>query len=210
MCLFGSGSRCLMRAPIGGRVCCATADWAKVALPLAWSSVRRESRETRGETMYKKLLGIAPLALLTLNGFAVADSAAQHEVLASAAAVKWGPPPPMFPAGARFAVIDGDPTVKGLVTVRFQMPAGYKIAPHWHPADEHITVLSGTFGIGMGDTFDIAHGKTLGAGGFAVAPATMHHYAWTKTGATIQVHLIGPFAITYVNPADDPSQNAKK
>jgi hypothetical protein len=54
------------------------------------------------------------------------------------------------------------------------------------------------------------HGKTLKAGGYAVAPANMHHYAWTKTGATIQVHLNGPFAITYVNPADDPSQGGKK
>jgi quercetin dioxygenase-like cupin family protein len=163
-----------------------------------------------GEAMYKKLLSIAVLALLALSSLAASDNDAQHQLLASAAAVKWGPPPPVFPAGAKFAVIDGDPTAKGLVTVRFEMPAGYKIAPHWHPTDEHITVLSGTFAVGMGDTLDIAHGKTLSAGGYAVAPATMHHYAWTKTGATIQVHMIGPFAITYVNPADDPSQNAKK
>jgi quercetin dioxygenase-like cupin family protein len=163
-----------------------------------------------GKAMYKKLLSIAVLALLALSSLAASDNDAQHQLLASAAAVKWGPPPPVFPAGAKFAVIDGDPTAKGLVTVRFEMPAGYKIAPHWHPTDEHITVLSGTFGVGMGDTLDIAHGKTLSAGGYAVAPATMHHYAWTKTGATIQVHMIGPFAITYVNPADDPSQNAKK
>jgi quercetin dioxygenase-like cupin family protein len=160
--------------------------------------------------VYKKFLSIAPLALLALSGLAVSDTGAQHPLLASAAAVKWGPPPPMFPAGAQFAVIDGDPAAKALVTVRLEMPAGYKIAPHWHPTDEHITVLSGTLSIGMGDTLDIAHGKTLRAGGYAVAPATMHHYAWTKTGATIQVHMIGPFAITYVNPADDPSQNAKK
>jgi hypothetical protein len=56
-----------------------------------------------------------------------------------------GPPPPIFPADAKFAVIDGDPAANGLVTVRLMMPAGYKIAPHWHPTDEHITVLSGTF-----------------------------------------------------------------
>lgn len=160
--------------------------------------------------MDKKLLSIAPLALLALSGLAVSDTAPQHQLLASPAAVKWGPPPPVFPGGAKFAVIDGDPSAKGLVTVRLQMPAGYKIAPHWHPTDEDITVLSGTLGVGMGDTLDTAHGKTLRAGGFAVAPATMHHYAWTTTGATIQVHLIGPFALTYVNPADDPSQGAKK
>jgi quercetin dioxygenase-like cupin family protein len=160
--------------------------------------------------MYQRLLCFSPLVLVSLTGLALADTDAQHQVLAGAAAVKWGPPPPVFPPGAKFAVIDGDPAVKGLVTVRFEMPAGYKIAPHWHPTDEHITVLSGTFAIGMGDTLDMAHGKTLKAGGYAVAPANMHHYAWTKTGATIQVHMMGPFAITYVNPADDPSQTAKK
>jgi len=160
--------------------------------------------------MYKKLIFVAPLALFALSALAVADTAAQHQMLASSAAVKWGPPPPTLPAGAKFAVIDGDPAGKGLATVRVQMPAGYKVAPHWHPTDENITVLSGTFSFGMGDTLDMAHGSTLKAGGYAVAPATMHHYAWTKTGTTIQITFVGPFAITYVNPADDPRQNAKK
>ena len=131
-------------------------------------------------------------------------------MLSDAAAIKWGPPPPVFPAGAKFAVIDGDPGSKGLVTVRLKMPAGYQIAPHWHPTDEHITVLAGTFSVGMGDTLDKQQSKTLKAGGYAVAPATVHHYAWTEGGATVQVHMNGPFALTYVNPADDPSQGGKK
>jgi hypothetical protein len=61
-----------------------------------------------------------------------------------------------------------------------------------------------------GDTLDKAHAVSLGSGGYAVAPANMHHYAWTKSGATIQVHMMGPFAITYVNPADDPTHAAAK
>ena len=160
--------------------------------------------------MNTKLLHLAALALAALATLAVADTTPEHNILSGSAAIKWGPPPPAFPAGANFAVIDGDPAEKGLVTVRFVMPAGYKIAPHWHPTDEHVTVLSGSISIGMGDTFDTKRGKLLKAGGYAVAPANMHHYAWTKTGATIQVHMNGPFAITYVNPADDPSQSAKK
>ena len=160
--------------------------------------------------MNSKLLPATCLGLLGLAGFAAADTGTDHHILTGAAAVKWGPPPPVFPAGAQFALIDGDPASKGLVTVRLKMPAGYSIAPHWHPTDEHVTVLAGTFSIGMGDTLDKEHGKTLKAGGYAVAPATMHHYAWTSTGATVQVHMNGPFALTYVNPADDPSQQAKK
>jgi quercetin dioxygenase-like cupin family protein len=148
------------------------------------------------------------LAGITLASLALADSGSEHHMLKGNAAVKWGPPPPVFAAGAKFAVIDGDPAAKGLVTVRLMLPAGYKIAPHWHPTDEHITVLSGEVSLGMGDTLDPSKGVTLHAGGYAVAPANMHHYAWTKSGATLQVHMMGPFALTYVNPADDPS--AKK
>jgi len=154
--------------------------------------------------LYARLVSFT---LLALAGLAAADTGSQHQVLASGSAVKWGPPPPVFPAGAQFAVIDGDPA-KGPLTVRFKFPAGYKIAPHWHPTDEHVTVLSGTLGIGMGDKLDTANGQTLKAGGYVVAPASMHHFAWTTTGATIQVHMNGPFGMTYVNPADDPS--AKK
>jgi len=88
------------------------------------------------------------------------------------------------------------------------MPAGYKIAPHWHPTDEHVTVLSGTFSLGMGETFDAKAAKPLAPGGYALLPAEMRHFAWTKGGATVQVHGMGPFVLNYVNPADDPSRSA--
>jgi quercetin dioxygenase-like cupin family protein len=132
--------------------------------------------------------------------------AADTPLIRSAKDVKWGAPPPAFPPGAKFAVIAGDPAATGLVTVRLEMPAGYKIPPHFHPTDEHVTVLKGSFSLGMGDVVDTAHALTLSPGGYGVAMANMHHYAYTTTGATIQVHLQGPFAITYVNPADDPSK----
>jgi quercetin dioxygenase-like cupin family protein len=160
--------------------------------------------------MTTQLLRLASFALVGLATLAAADTGSDHHLLPGASDVKWGPPPPVFPAGMKFAVIEGDPASKGLVTVRLKMPAGYKIPPHWHPTDEHVTVLSGSLGIGMGDTLDTEHGQVLKVGGYAVAPADMHHYAWTTTGATVQVHMNGPFGITYVNPADDPSKAAKK
>ena len=52
---------------------------------------------------------------------------------------------------------------------------------------------------------DAEKGVTLHPGGFAEAPAKMNHYAWTASEAIVQVHGQGPFVITYVNPADDPS-----
>ncbi len=132
----------------------------------------------------------------------------QHVVL-NPADLKWGDAPPALPAGAKMAVLAGDPNKKGLFTVRLQTPAGYKVPPHTHPTSEHITVISGTFYIGTGDKFDEVAGKELGAGGYMVMPAGMKHYAWTPAEAIIQVHSMGPFVIKYVNPADDP-RNPKK
>ena len=119
---------------------------------------------------------------------------------------KWGEPPPVFEKGMSFTLISGDPGKPGAYVVRAKMPAGYKIAPHWHPTDEHVTVLSGTFAFGMGERFDKASMKDLPAGGYALMPAEMRHFAMATTAATIQNHGQGPFALTYVNPADDPSK----
>jgi hypothetical protein len=69
-----------------------------------------------------------------------------------------------------------------------------------------VTVLSGTLALGMGDTFDKAAMKALPAGGYALLPADMRHFALARTAATVQVEGLGPFALTYVNPADDPSK----
>jgi hypothetical protein len=134
-----------------------------------------------------------------------ASSAANVQIVSSPSDVKWGPAPPVVAKGAQAAVLDGDPFKDGSsYTLRLKMPDGYRIAPHWHPTDENVTVISGTLGAGMGDKFDPAAGKFLKPGGFVCMPKGMHHYAWAKGPTIVQVHGIGPFAFTYVNPADDP------
>jgi quercetin dioxygenase-like cupin family protein len=155
---------------------------------------------------------VRKFVLLMATGLVVQMSvgAADMPLPRSAREVKWGAPPPVLPPGVKFAVISGDPAGTGLVTVRLDMPAGYVIPPHFHPTDEHVTVLKGSFSLGMGDLVDKAHAMTLSPGGYAVAAANMHHYAYTTTGAIVQVDLLGPFAITYVNPADDPSKKRTK
>jgi quercetin dioxygenase-like cupin family protein len=90
------------------------------------------------------------------------------------------------------------------------MPKGYTIPPHFHPTDEHVTVLSGTLSFGSGDKIDAKTEKTIKAGGYFTAAAQMHHYATTKTGAVVQVDLEGPFEITYINAADDPRNKKPK
>ena len=139
------------------------------------------------------------------NADAGAAPSSPHVMLAPGA-LTWGDPPPSLPPGAKVAVVSGDPSKAVPFVIRAQMPAGYKIAPHWHPTDENVTVLSGTVALGMGEKFDEPAMKSLSAGGYVAMPAAMRHSFMAKTAATIQVHAMGPFAVNYVNPADDPSQ----
>lgn len=89
---------------------------------------------------------------------------------------------------------------------RLQFPAGYRVAAHWHPSDEHVTVIDGTIAMGMGDKFDEAALSTIQTGGYALMPANMRHFAMAKTAATIQITAMGPFVLNYVDPNDDPSK----
>ena len=120
--------------------------------------------------------------------------------------IKWMDAPPIFVKGAKMAVLEGDPSKEGEFTVRLSMPANYRISPHWHPTTENVTVLKGDFYLGTGDKFDEKAATLLHVGGFASIPATHHHFAFTKGEVIVQVHAMGPFQLTYVNPADDPSR----
>jgi uncharacterized RmlC-like cupin family protein len=133
--------------------------------------------------------------------------AAMQHVVMNAKSLKWMDGPDGLPKGAKMTVLAGDPGAATIFTVRLQVPAGYKVMPHFHPTDENITVISGDFGIGSGDKFE-TKGPTLAAGDFTSMPAQMHHFAWTKKGAVIQIHGMGPFQITYINPSDDPRATA--
>src|SRR5215475_869196 len=96
---------------------------------------------------------------------------------------QWGPAPPFIPAGAQIAVLAGDPTKAVPYAVRLKFPANYTIAAHSHPTDEHVVVTSGAVTFGMGDKLNknAAGNKTLGVGGYALAPAKMNHFAFTTT-----------------------------
>jgi quercetin dioxygenase-like cupin family protein len=148
-------------------------------------------------------------AIIVASALGSAALAADMPAVTSANEVKWGPAPPSLPPGAQLAVMSGDPASKGFVSLRAKLPAGYVIRPHFHPTDEHVTVLSGTLSVGMGDTLDAATAKHVGPGGYFIAAAQMHHYAVAKTAVVIQVDLEGPFDITYVNPADAPRNKGK-
>jgi quercetin dioxygenase-like cupin family protein len=132
-----------------------------------------------------------------------ATPAATH-VMVDAAQLKWGPAPAGLPAGAQVAVLDGDPGKPGPFAIRVKMPDGYTVPPHWHPTTENLVILSGSLMVGVGDKIDEGSMHGLAAGAYAKMPAKVHHYARAKGETTFQLYGTGPFAITYVNPKDDP------
>jgi anti-sigma factor ChrR (cupin superfamily) len=149
------------------------------------------------------LLRAISLALLLTGSVAVADD---MKMPLNAKDLTWGPAPNVLPKGAQVAIVSGDPFKDGAYVLRLKIPKGYKIPAHNHPTTENLTVLSGNFHIGMGDKLDEKKGMQLTAGAYGEAPAKMNHYAWATSNTVLQVHGQGPFAITYVNPADDPSK----
>lgn len=121
-------------------------------------------------------------------------------------AVHYGPLPPFIPPGAQLAVLEGDPMAhSGDYTVRLKMPAGYRIPPHWHPRRENVTVISGSFKLGMGDHFVAGQMETYPPGSFVYLDPAMHHYAMAATATVVQIHGASPVQFNYVNPKDDPS-----
>ena len=143
------------------------------------------------------------LALLCCASVATAQGS-RSPVVATPASLKWGPAPAILPAGARLAVLDGDPTKSGAFTMRLLMPSGHRIPPHFHAMDEHVTVISGNIHVGMGDRFDRKGGIVLHAGTFGMIPTGVHHFAWTTGRTIIQLHGTGPWGLQYVNAADTP------
>src|SRR5438874_1715687 len=106
------------------------------------------------------VLAAAAAAALTLSPL-VAPSAGHDEKKMEAPlhrpdGLKWQDGPPSLPPGAKFAVLEGDPTKSGPFVFRVKVPDGYKIPPHTHPRPERVTVVSGTFHLGMGESFDMS------------------------------------------------------
>jgi anti-sigma factor ChrR (cupin superfamily) len=142
----------------------------------------------------------APVALAQSSGHA---GMTNDHMMVTSDELKWVDVPSL-PPGAKLAVIEGPLNQAVPVTFRVKFPANYLLPAHWHPGIEHVTVISGTFNMGMGDKLDRAKTKALTAGGVAIMQPKTTHFAWTKDETIVQVHGMGPWGVTYVNPADDP------
>jgi quercetin dioxygenase-like cupin family protein len=109
-----------------------------------------------------------------------------------------------LPAGAKVAIIEGDPNREGMVTMRVKLPPNYRIAPHYHGTVERSTIVSGTLNIGVGEKFDMGRTTALPPGSMLLMPPKMPHFAWTKEEVIFQLNVMGPWTVTYLNAADDP------
>ena len=158
----------------------------------------RYNNLTLGAAMLAASMAIAWAAPLSAH-----DGEIHHKVV-PADDVAFQPGPPTLPAGAEFAVLHGSPAEEGPFVMRLRFPAGYILPPHFHPEEEHVTVISGAFGVGAGEVHDMSTAPLLPAGSFVQLPTGMAHFAWTAEETVVQINAIGPFGITYINPADDP------
>jgi quercetin dioxygenase-like cupin family protein len=121
------------------------------------------------------------LAFLSLSSYSqqgVSNLNLDHQFV-QPDALRWVPS-----GGVQLAVLSGDPDKPGLFTIRLKIRDGYRVLPHWHPHDESITVIQGTFLMGMGDKFDPAALEQLTTGSFAFMPREMRHFASCR-GETI-------------------------
>jgi quercetin dioxygenase-like cupin family protein len=143
---------------------------------------------------------VALLALLPATGAAQAHG---DHLMVAPSDLKWSDVPSL-PPGAKIAVIEGPLTEAKPFTMRLRFPANYRIPAHYHGAIEHVTVISGTFNMGLGDKLDTKATRALGAGSMAIMQPGTRHFAWNEGETVIQVHGVGPWTLTYVNPADDP------
>jgi quercetin dioxygenase-like cupin family protein len=165
----------------------------------------------RDKTRTLLLTGVVAVALLGAGWLtfespvqASTESGGQPPLMLTAGELKWVDASAMLRPGAEIAVLYGDPKKAGPFAMRLRFPAGFRMPAHRHPADEHVTVISGTLHLGQGEKPDAAKAKALSAGSFVLVPAGTPHYGWFSEQTVLQLHGTGPWGVAYIDPADAP------
>ena len=109
--------------------------------------------------------------------------------------IKFVDAPPALPAGTRSALLEGDPKGAGIVTMRFLIPKGARVAVHTHPTDERVTVLKGVVHVSFGDE---KSARAFPAGSYYVNPKGVQHSVWVDEETLIQITVQGPWGINFV------------
>jgi hypothetical protein len=164
------------------------------------------------------LLGCGRGADRTADRGAAADQTSTDTMVSASTAtgdssndggLTWGPAPPGLPAGAKVAVVSGDPGKAGPFTVRVDMPPDYAIRPHFHPTGETLRVLEGTVHLGHGAKWNEQAMKEMATNTPVTLGPKEPHFLHAGSHVVLEVQSTGPFAITYVASKDDPRSSSK-
>jgi quercetin dioxygenase-like cupin family protein len=127
-----------------------------------------------------------------------ASHAARPAIQREASSIAFVPAPANMPKGVSIAVLEGDPTQKGVFTLRLRIPPGFSLPAHTHPSDERVSVLEGSVSVGFGTTGDDNSVRTFGPGSFYVNPPGVAHFESSEQGAVLQVTAEGPWRVDLV------------
>ncbi|MEN8376512.1 MAG: cupin domain-containing protein [Gemmatimonadota bacterium] len=102
-------------------------------------------------------------------------------------------------SGMAFALVAGSTRDEGgSYGLLARLDEGQWIAPHWHPRDKHIVVLSGVLLIGSGPSGDPEGARELAAGGATTVPAEAVHYEGARGRTVVLFYGEGPLTTTFV------------
>jgi hypothetical protein len=167
-----------------------------------WKNERREKMRNLKIAIASAAFALA--SLIPAVAQAAEKSVAEGQISVLPVDLKWAPAPSVGP-GAQIAVIEGDLKAAAPFTFRLKLPSNFKVGVHTHPVVERVTVISGTFYLGIGDKFESAKARAYTTGGVMIMPVGMPMYAYTtQEEAVIQIHGTGPWGINFLNPADNP------
>jgi hypothetical protein len=149
-----------------------------------------------------RLMLTAFASAIAVTSIAVAQDAASGVVALNPNDMKWTRQSALALPGMEQVNLIGDPSKAGPYTLRLKFPKGFKVAPHTHPDAREVTIISGVFATGYGETFDASKLKVLPAGSFYTEPANVPHYIEIKEDVVLQVSGTGPSGRKYINPQD--------
>src|SRR3982075_1197947 len=128
-----------------------------------------------------KLMATSFALACGLCGLIGPQAGAQHSgghIMLAPSELTWTDLPSL--PGVKIAVIEGPLNQAVPIMFRLKFPANYKVAPHFHPGIEHVTVISGTLNMGIGEKFDTAKTRALTTGSVAIMPPQTPHFVWTS------------------------------
>lgn len=156
------------------------------------------------KTSSAKFIRMVPFVMVLLS-FSAAHA---QQAPATPGALKWVNAPASLPAGAKLAMLQGNLAKPGAFTFRLKLPAGYQLKPQSSPAVNRLYVVSGALNFGTGEKFDSERTMPLYTG-YAHWPNNGSYFAFTKEETVIEIEGVGPWAVNYVNAADDPAKKQR-